>query len=306
MERILDLDADGVRRLQTQWFGSPEDRSCLHTAIVGNGLGRRIDRIEDAGPGDFVQLWRTNGTGHSAVFLEAVREEGRVVGLRYWSSQGSTNGVARNVERFADAGGTPARPDARTTPSDGAIAGRAPPRGGVGHCTNSARGGPAREVISRGVVPSATRRDSGGCAPQCSTAQCSAAQHSTAQRQRNAAQHSATAAQCSTAQHSTSHRSAMQRSTALRNAMQRSTAHRSAMQRSTAQRSADTMQPRPRDRTRSNRSIRTGPGPDRAAATRPAGISPPASTAGALRRRSVRTARSTRARRPHAVARSTG
>jgi hypothetical protein len=108
-ERILDLDVEGVRRLQTQWFGSPQDRSCLHTAIVGNGLGRRIERLDDARPGDFVQLWRTNGTGHSAVFLEAVREDGRIVGLRYWSTQGSTNGVARHVERFADAGGTVTR-----------------------------------------------------------------------------------------------------------------------------------------------------------------------------------------------------
>jgi hypothetical protein len=108
-ERVLDLDVEGVRRLQTQWFGSPEDRSCLHTAIVANGLGRRIDRVEDARPGDFVQLWRTNGTGHSAVFLEAVREDGRIVGLRYWSTQGSTNGVARHVERFEDAGGTVTR-----------------------------------------------------------------------------------------------------------------------------------------------------------------------------------------------------
>lgn len=63
--RIRDLDLDGVRRLHRQWFGSAEDSSCLHTALVDNDLGSRVTKWEDARPGDFVQLWRVNGSGHS-------------------------------------------------------------------------------------------------------------------------------------------------------------------------------------------------------------------------------------------------
>ena len=91
--RIAGLDLEGARGLQKQWFGSPQDRSCLHTAIVANGLGRRLERWEDAQPGDFVQLWRRNGSGHSVVFLEWALRTGRC-GDHVWSTQSSTHGIA--------------------------------------------------------------------------------------------------------------------------------------------------------------------------------------------------------------------
>jgi hypothetical protein len=95
--RILDLDAEGVRRLQAKWFGSPEDPTCSRGAILEFGLGREVPP-EEALPGDFVQFWRRNGTGHSAVFLGWVREEGRPVALRYWSTQSSTSGISPREE----------------------------------------------------------------------------------------------------------------------------------------------------------------------------------------------------------------
>ncbi|MFV1958268.1 MAG: hypothetical protein ACC662_02520 [Planctomycetota bacterium] len=104
--RIADLDFEGVRRLQQQWFGTSGDRATLATALVGNGLGVRIERREDARPGDFVQLWRHSGSGHSCVFLGWVREGARVVGLRYWSTQSSTNGIGAREERFGASGST--------------------------------------------------------------------------------------------------------------------------------------------------------------------------------------------------------
>jgi hypothetical protein len=102
--RIKDFDLEKVRRLQTEWFGSPEDRSTLHTALVGNGLGVRVTDWEQARAGDFVQLWRRNGTGHSVIFKSWRREGGRIVGLTYWSTQSSTRGIAENTELFGDTG----------------------------------------------------------------------------------------------------------------------------------------------------------------------------------------------------------
>lgn len=102
--RILDLDADGVRRLQRQWFGTSGDRKTLFTAVTKTGLGRRITDWEDARPGDFVQLWRHSGSGHSCVFRAWVREEEKIVGLRYWSTQKSTNGIGERAERFGESG----------------------------------------------------------------------------------------------------------------------------------------------------------------------------------------------------------
>jgi hypothetical protein len=91
--RIRDLDLEDVRRLQSQWFGSKDDRTCLRTAFVENGLGTRLLDFEKAQPGDFVQLWRNNGSGHSG-------KNGEISGLRYWSTQNRTNGVGEATETF--------------------------------------------------------------------------------------------------------------------------------------------------------------------------------------------------------------
>jgi len=102
--RILDLDLAGVRRFQRQWFGTSGDRATLCTALVENGLGFRVTDREAARKGDFVQLWRHSGSGHSCVFLDWVREDGRIVGLSYWSTQRATNGIGEREERFGEDG----------------------------------------------------------------------------------------------------------------------------------------------------------------------------------------------------------
>ena len=98
--KIADFDRKGIRKLKSQWFGSAKDKTCLRTALVDNRLGVRIRKLSDARPGDFVQLWRANGSGHSVVFLAWVKEKGKIVGLRYWSTQKSTKGIGERIERF--------------------------------------------------------------------------------------------------------------------------------------------------------------------------------------------------------------
>ena len=49
--------------------------------------------------GDFVQLWRENGSGHSVVFSDYLKnDEGKVVGLCYWSSNLETRGLDHRCE----------------------------------------------------------------------------------------------------------------------------------------------------------------------------------------------------------------
>jgi hypothetical protein len=111
-QRISGLKLADVRRLQTQWFGSAKDRSCMRTALVDNQLGIEITDWEQARAGDFVQLWRTDGSGHSVVFLEWVRSGSKkeIVGMRYWSTQKSTKGIGERVEMFAAPGETATKP----------------------------------------------------------------------------------------------------------------------------------------------------------------------------------------------------
>lgn len=98
--RIGNRDVGGIRKLQREWFGSKDDPSCVFTAIVGNHLGTRIEDFETALPGDFVQLWRKDASGHSVIFKSWLRSGTKITGLRYWSTQKSTQGIGENEERF--------------------------------------------------------------------------------------------------------------------------------------------------------------------------------------------------------------
>jgi hypothetical protein len=99
---LRDKSVDDIRKFQKQWYGAtPEsaETQCA-LAIEELGIGQPIAR-EQAKPGDFLQLWRTNGSGHSVVFLEWVTEGGAPVGVKYRSSQKATNGIGDRVEYFA-------------------------------------------------------------------------------------------------------------------------------------------------------------------------------------------------------------
>ncbi len=95
-----------VRRMQTMWYGSTPASAETQMALAMSTLGIGGPVTHDqAIPGDFVQLWRHSGSGHSTIFLGWARDEsGAIKGLRYRSSQGSTDGVADNVEMFGEGG----------------------------------------------------------------------------------------------------------------------------------------------------------------------------------------------------------
>ncbi len=106
--RIGDLDAPALLRLRSDWYCSGSERRGPVAALVPRGLGVEVARIEDARPGDFVQIWRKNGSGHSVIFV--AREGG---GLKYWSTQNATNGIGYRTETYETAHiarvGVPAR-----------------------------------------------------------------------------------------------------------------------------------------------------------------------------------------------------
>lgn len=103
-ESIGTLSVGQMHELRRRWFGDstqiPDRRKLVQEALTTMGLGRPV-AMDDAKPGDFVQLWRHNGSGHSAIFLEWVRDGGRIVGITYWSSQKSTGGIGTKTERIS-------------------------------------------------------------------------------------------------------------------------------------------------------------------------------------------------------------
>jgi hypothetical protein len=98
--------AEEVRAFQKQWYGATEESREIQCALAVQmlGIGQRVES-EDARPGDFLQFWRTNKSGHSVVFLGWVMDGGQRVGFKYRSSQGSTKGIGDRVEYFSTPAG---------------------------------------------------------------------------------------------------------------------------------------------------------------------------------------------------------
>lgn len=76
---------------------------------LGIGEGRvlnpaQLNRCADIGwprRGDFVQIWRANGSGHSMVFDGLLYDErGNSIGICYWSSNLGTRGFGRQCEQL--------------------------------------------------------------------------------------------------------------------------------------------------------------------------------------------------------------
>ncbi|GAB4315781.1 MAG: hypothetical protein Kow0059_08010 [Candidatus Sumerlaeia bacterium] len=92
------------------WFVENLNGPGPSAALAKFGAGREISAGEVM-PGDFVQLWRTKNrkgrvSGHSVIFLEWIKNsEDDIIGLRYWSTQTSTEGIHENEEYFGPLGG---------------------------------------------------------------------------------------------------------------------------------------------------------------------------------------------------------
>ena len=99
------LTAETADQLRKLWFCTGKYSSGPTEAMERFGIGRRIERPEDALPGDFVQIWRADGTGHSVVFVAwALDTEDRRVGMHYWSTQPGTGGLDFHAEAIGKYG----------------------------------------------------------------------------------------------------------------------------------------------------------------------------------------------------------
>jgi hypothetical protein len=72
--------------------------------IESYGLGKKIENLEDARPGDFLDFSRNNNSGHSVIFVAWMRDAaGKITGFKYFSS--NSGGVGYGTEYFEDTGG---------------------------------------------------------------------------------------------------------------------------------------------------------------------------------------------------------
>lgn len=105
-EGVLNgLDVQDVLEFRTDWYVRDLWGSGPSLAFDNWGLGVEVTDLADALPGDFVQLWRHSGSGHSVIFLGwQTSGDGAITGMDYWSCQGSTDGIGYASEAVGSSG----------------------------------------------------------------------------------------------------------------------------------------------------------------------------------------------------------
>lgn len=94
-----------VTKFSSNWYsaGGANGKLCVE-ALENIGIGSEVSLVE-ASEGDFCQIWRTNGSGHSVIFLSHIYDDSdEIIGINYRSSQKSTDGIGESSEYFSDSG----------------------------------------------------------------------------------------------------------------------------------------------------------------------------------------------------------
>jgi len=99
------LTSEGLSRFKKLWFCENLFSPGPQDALLAFRMGKKVNDWAFARPGDFVQLWRKNKSGHSVVFVDWARtEDDKIVGVHYWSTQPGTNGIGFARELFGETG----------------------------------------------------------------------------------------------------------------------------------------------------------------------------------------------------------
>ncbi|MCP4809527.1 MAG: hypothetical protein GY913_07480 [Proteobacteria bacterium] len=100
------VSADDIWDMRRDWYVRDLYGPGPSVAMENYGVGTEVTSFDDWEPGDFVQFWRTSGSGHTAVFMGWVTDDdGNRLGMDYVSCQGSTDGYSINDEYFGSHSG---------------------------------------------------------------------------------------------------------------------------------------------------------------------------------------------------------
>jgi len=100
---IGNLDENNINDFRKNFYGVYGNTKTCVNALTHYGLGVEITDIELAKPGDLIQFWRFNKSGHCVIFNKLERNnKGKITGLNYWSVQRMTKGINYNTENFGN------------------------------------------------------------------------------------------------------------------------------------------------------------------------------------------------------------
>jgi hypothetical protein len=94
---------DQLADFRTDWFVRELLGPGAAEAVEHYGVGERVP-MRELQPGDFLQIWHSAHSGHSAIFEGWVYRGRRIVGIRYWSTHPATDGIGVREERFGVGG----------------------------------------------------------------------------------------------------------------------------------------------------------------------------------------------------------
>ncbi len=99
------MTVDDVLDFRRDWFVRDLWGDGPGIALDNYGLGEPVSDWDEILPGDPLQFWRFNGSGHSVIFVTwATDTDGTIVGVDYWSTQPSTDGIGFQREYFGVSG----------------------------------------------------------------------------------------------------------------------------------------------------------------------------------------------------------
>lgn len=102
---INGMTVSNLSSFRTDWYVRELWGDGVGIAVENYGIGQRVTDWADVRPGDYVQIWRHSGSGHTFVFIDWLRDgSGEITGVRYWSTQSSTDGIGYNEEYFGTSG----------------------------------------------------------------------------------------------------------------------------------------------------------------------------------------------------------
>lgn len=104
---IGTITSANVNAFRQLWYGITDAEKLAARAIPQYNAGIEITDFEEFQKGDAIQLWRTGGSGHNPIFMNWVRNpSNEIIGVRYWGSQSSSNGIGYRTEYFSGHGGS--------------------------------------------------------------------------------------------------------------------------------------------------------------------------------------------------------
>lgn len=125
-----NLNAATATSFRKLWFALERGMGGPADALVAFGLGQKIEKLEDAEPGDFIQVWFASGRGATGIFVGSA-ETSATKNFYMWSALPAGAGIGFSVHTVGP-GGSDVAPDqlhiARLLPSSAWVADEIPQR----------------------------------------------------------------------------------------------------------------------------------------------------------------------------------